>query len=202
MAVVSVLNSGTSKSPDVMHLLRLLTLEVCCHNFVFSAAHTPGRDNSAADALSRLRLQESAAWLLTLIRSPVQFRHHCSRSWYLLLAPPVFWSLGSGLGSIHSSCLRCWAAGLLPILLQFFPAVLSVITMAADVICDLVGPDHRYRRHRSPTRRNQRSKLKNPRWRLKRAKSSSDLSNLGKYGRFLALIVGNRQQICPLFWFY
>ena len=61
---------------------------------------------------------------------------------------------------------------------------------------------HRYRRHRSPTRPNQRSKLKNPRWRLKRAKSSSDLSNLGKYGRFLALIVGNRQQICPLFWFY
>ena len=33
----------------------------------------------------------------------------------------------------------------------------------------------RYRRHRSPTRPNQRSKLKNPRWRLKRAKSSSDL---------------------------
>ena len=61
---------------------------------------------------------------------------------------------------------------------------------------------HRYRRHRSPTRPNQRGKLKNPRWRLKRAKSSSDLSNLGKYGRFLALIVGNRQQICPLFWFY
>ena len=58
MAVVSVLNSGTSKSPDVMHLLRLLTLEACRHNFVCSAAHTPGRDNSAADALSRLRLQE------------------------------------------------------------------------------------------------------------------------------------------------
>ena len=46
------------KSPDVMHLLRLLTLEACRHNFVFSAAHSPGRDNSAADALSRLRLQE------------------------------------------------------------------------------------------------------------------------------------------------
>ena len=58
IAVVSVLNSGTSKSPDVMHLLRLPTLEACRHNFVFSAAYTPGRDNSAADALSRLRLQE------------------------------------------------------------------------------------------------------------------------------------------------
>ena len=51
-------NSSSSKSPDVMHLLRLLTLEACRHNFVFSAAHTPGRDNSAADTLSRLRLQE------------------------------------------------------------------------------------------------------------------------------------------------
>ena len=38
----------------------------------------------------------------------------------------------------------------------------------------------------------QRSKLKNPRWRLKRAKSSGDLYNLGKYGRFLALIVDSR----------
>ena len=70
--------------------------------------------------------------------------------------------------------------------------------MSTSTIC----PEHRHRRHRSPTRPNQRSKLKNPRWRLKRAKSSSDPSNLGKYGRFLALIVGNRQQICPLFWFY
>ena len=67
--------------------------------------------------------RSSAAWFLTPIRSPVKSRHHCSRSWYLLLDPPVFWSLGSGLGSMHSSCLRCWAAGLLPILLQFFPAI-------------------------------------------------------------------------------
>jgi hypothetical protein len=58
MAVVCVLNSGTSGSPDVIHLLRLLTLAACRHNFVFSAAHPPGRDNAAADALSRLRLQE------------------------------------------------------------------------------------------------------------------------------------------------
>ena len=85
--------------------------------------------------------RSSAAWLLTSIRSPIKFRHHCSCSWYLLLDPPVFWSLGSGLGPIHSSCLCCWAAGLLSIMLQFFPAVLSVIRMAADVICDLVGPD-------------------------------------------------------------
>ena len=58
MAVLGILNSGTSKSPDLIHLLRLLTLEACRHNFVFSAAHTPGRDNSAANALSRFRLQD------------------------------------------------------------------------------------------------------------------------------------------------
>jgi hypothetical protein len=40
--VLCVLNSGTSRSPDVMHLLRLLTLAACRHNFVFSAAHPPG----------------------------------------------------------------------------------------------------------------------------------------------------------------
>ena len=49
MAVVTVLNSSTSKSPDVMHLLRLLTLEACRKNFIFLAAHTPGRENYAAD---------------------------------------------------------------------------------------------------------------------------------------------------------
>ena len=57
-AVVDILNAGTSKSSDVMHLLRLLTLAACRHNFVFSASHTPGRVNVAADALSRLRLQD------------------------------------------------------------------------------------------------------------------------------------------------
>ena len=58
LAVVQVLNSGPSKSPEVMHLLRPVTLVACRHNFVFSAIHTPGRVNVAADALSRLHLQE------------------------------------------------------------------------------------------------------------------------------------------------
>ena len=58
LAVVQVLNTGTSKSPEVMHLLRSLTLVACRHNFVFTVIHTPGRVNVAADALSRLHLQE------------------------------------------------------------------------------------------------------------------------------------------------
>ena len=56
--IISVLNSGTSKSSDVMHLLRFLTRDACRLNFAFSARHTLGSQNSAADALSRFNLQE------------------------------------------------------------------------------------------------------------------------------------------------
>ena len=52
-AVVGALNKGSSKAPDVMHLLRLLTRTACFHSFLFSASHVPGTDNRLADALSR-----------------------------------------------------------------------------------------------------------------------------------------------------
>ena len=51
--VVSILNASTSRCSRVMHLLRSLVRDVCFHSFVFSARHTPGRSNVAADALSR-----------------------------------------------------------------------------------------------------------------------------------------------------
>ena len=57
-AVVYILNSGTSKAPDIMHLLRNLVLTACRCNFVFTAAHVPGRLNAVADALSRLQIKE------------------------------------------------------------------------------------------------------------------------------------------------
>ena len=50
VAVVDILNSGTSWSPVIS-----MTLEACRHSFVFSAAHTPRRDNAIADALFRFR---------------------------------------------------------------------------------------------------------------------------------------------------
>ena len=143
MVIVSFLNSGTSKSPDVMHLLRLLTLEAAAKILYSVFCIRP------AEIIQQLMFclvgayRSSVSWLLTPISSPVQFRQHCCRSWYLRVDQPVFWSLGSGLGSIYSSCLRCWSTGLLPILLQFFLAVLSVIRMAA-VICDLVRPDREF----------------------------------------------------------
>ena len=52
-SVADILNSRISKSPNIMHLF-----EACRHNLVFSAAHTSGRDKSAADFVSRLRLEE------------------------------------------------------------------------------------------------------------------------------------------------
>ena len=57
-AVLYIINSGTSKAPDVMHLLRHLSLTACRHHLVFSAIHTPGIRNTAADALSHLQVPE------------------------------------------------------------------------------------------------------------------------------------------------
>ncbi|XP_028416203.1 uncharacterized protein LOC114540089 [Dendronephthya gigantea] len=57
-AVVAVINSGSSKDPLTMHLLRRLVLVACLFHFSISARHVPGRHNAAADSLSRSRLQE------------------------------------------------------------------------------------------------------------------------------------------------
>lgn len=69
-AVVAVLNSGTSRSADIMHLLRSLARVACVHHFTFSACFTPGRDNAAADALSRFRLQEFHRLVPSALPSP------------------------------------------------------------------------------------------------------------------------------------
>ena len=65
MAVVEVLNKGSSKEPSgrVMHLLRCLSFICAHHQFSFKATHVAGVHNSIADAISRnfvltLALQE------------------------------------------------------------------------------------------------------------------------------------------------
>ena len=57
MAVVSVLSSGPSKDPNLMVLLRYLSLVAARNSFAFTASYTPGRGNSIADALSRFDFQ-------------------------------------------------------------------------------------------------------------------------------------------------
>ena len=52
-AVVYIINSGTSKDPTAMGLMRCLYFFAAKHNLLLSAAHLPGISNHLADALSR-----------------------------------------------------------------------------------------------------------------------------------------------------
>ena len=52
-AVVAIVNSGRSKHPLAMHYTRLLYLLGAVYNFLFHCTHIPGKNNVAADALSR-----------------------------------------------------------------------------------------------------------------------------------------------------
>jgi hypothetical protein len=51
--VVQALASRTSRSPDMMHLIRQLTMTAATHQFDFRVEHIAGVANVAADALSR-----------------------------------------------------------------------------------------------------------------------------------------------------
>ena len=57
-AVVEVLRSGTSQDPNLMALLRCLSLLATQHCFSFTATHIAGKLNHVADALSRFNFQE------------------------------------------------------------------------------------------------------------------------------------------------
>ena len=54
-SVVSIINSGHSKAPRIMDLLRFLVLISMKHNFFVRACHVPGVSNDIADALSRFQ---------------------------------------------------------------------------------------------------------------------------------------------------
>lgn len=58
MAVVQALKSRSVRDPMLMHLLRCLFFFEAHFNFDHTAAHIPGKDNIAADALSRNRAPE------------------------------------------------------------------------------------------------------------------------------------------------
>ena len=52
MAVVNALRSGISKDPNMIVLLRSLSLSAARHSFALTASHRAGGDNCIADALS------------------------------------------------------------------------------------------------------------------------------------------------------
>lgn len=56
-ALVSVINSQTSREPLVMILIRRMVLFCLENNIVFSSVHVEGASNSASDALSRFQVQ-------------------------------------------------------------------------------------------------------------------------------------------------
>ena len=56
-SVVAIINSGHSKAPRVMDLVRFLVLISMKHNFMVKARHVPGAHNEIADALSRFQVQ-------------------------------------------------------------------------------------------------------------------------------------------------
>jgi hypothetical protein len=53
-SVVAIVNSGSSRCPKVMNLVRDLFHVAVYHNFDIRLIHVPGVDNTAADLLSRL----------------------------------------------------------------------------------------------------------------------------------------------------
>jgi hypothetical protein len=58
LAVVQILQSGTSKDKPIMQLMRCLFYICATHNFECSAKHVAGVNNSCADALSRLDIDK------------------------------------------------------------------------------------------------------------------------------------------------
>ena len=59
MAIVSVINSQTSKNSQIMQLVRELVLTAMSFNIHFKAKHIPGKTNIIADKLSRFQNQEA-----------------------------------------------------------------------------------------------------------------------------------------------
>ena len=55
IAVVHIINSNTSKDPNLMKLMRRLMVASPTYDIQFSAEHIPGLHNTAADLLSRYR---------------------------------------------------------------------------------------------------------------------------------------------------
>ena len=57
VAVVTIINTGTSKEPEAMALLHRLFFIAARNNLLITPAHLPGSSNQAADARSRNNLQ-------------------------------------------------------------------------------------------------------------------------------------------------
>ena len=69
-SVVTIINSGHTKAPRIMDLVRFLVLISMKHNFLVRARHVPGVSNEIADALSRFQMQRFWALAPAADQSP------------------------------------------------------------------------------------------------------------------------------------
>ena len=58
LAVTNIWNSGSSKCPEIMSLIRKLFFIAAKYNFTINVTHIAGTDNSIADALSRFQMSK------------------------------------------------------------------------------------------------------------------------------------------------
>ena len=89
MAAVDALSSRTARDPVMAHLLRCLFFIQAHFEFELSASHIPGRDNRAADALSRNRLHVFLSLHPQASPSPAVLPSSLKD---LLLLPPPPWT--------------------------------------------------------------------------------------------------------------
>ena len=58
LATVNIINKGRSQSPNIMKLMRKLTLCAAKNNFIIHARHIEGKKNVNSDLLSRFQIQK------------------------------------------------------------------------------------------------------------------------------------------------
>ena len=82
-SVVAIINSGHSKAPRIMDLLRFLVLVSMKHNFFVRVRHVPGVSNEIADALSHFQRHVSGQRLPMPCKplAPSRLRSRPSKGW-------------------------------------------------------------------------------------------------------------------------
>ena len=83
-AVVAILNQSLSRDKEVMHLVRCLAFTTAKFQFLLSASHIPGVENTAADALSRKNWMFST---LSTLRPTPLLLHFQQPSWTFSCCP-------------------------------------------------------------------------------------------------------------------
>ena len=103
-AVIVVLNSGTSPSSDLMHLLRALARIACLQSFVFSATH------SLASIVWCF-----VVWPLTSIPNLIVYQNFFSACWFLPDSPMLL-PFGARTFAFYASCVHNWPMSLCRVL--------------------------------------------------------------------------------------